>query len=776
MKGEGVRDQRILFVPRKGDEKRCADLLIETLSTYKGVVSAEVDQQTSTLTLRYDPQLISLERVDRLASRLGMKLDKRFERCTLHLEGTSCRDCSLAVERDLRRLDEVTWVTVNPAAAEISVEYEAAGGATLSKIEKRIHALGYEVKTGKGEGWRRNWMATLTVLCGVFLISAWLMGRFTTASTLQLVLYLLAYMTGGYYGALESFRALRSLTLDINVLMVVAALGAAAVGRWGEGAILLFLFSLSTTLESYAIGRTRQAIRVLMDLSPQEASVKRDGREVKLPVEQLEVGDIVLVKPGERISADGIVVRGASTVDQSPITGESLPVDKEESDGVYAGTINGQGALKVQVTKRADDTTLAKVIRMVEEAQSHKAPTQRLIDRFSQPYALTVIGATLLAILIPYLFSDQELRDAFYRAMILLVVASPCALVISTPASILSAIANAARQGILFKGGVHLENVGDVRVVVFDKTGTLTTGRLQVTDVIPMSGLPEDELLQLAASVERLSEHPVAEAIAATARARELMCSDASNLRTIRGQGVQANVDGQEIWIGNTKLFTERGRTLPHPVIEKMRELESQGKTSIVISDEKPLGIIAVADTIRPAARQISGMLRKVGVSKTVMLTGDHERVAGAIAAQLGIDEYRAGLLPEDKVEAINGLLERYGKVIMIGDGVNDAPALTTATVGMAMGVAGTDVALETADVVLMADDLLKLPYAIDLSRRTRRVIQQNLAFSGLVILALILTALLGLTTLPLGVVGHEGSTLLVVVNGLRLLRPVRYR
>ncbi len=363
--------------------------------------------------------------------------------------------------------------------------------------------------------------------------------------------------------------------------------------------------------------------------------------------------------------------------------------------------------------------------------------------------------------LIPYLFFDQGLRDAFYRAMTLLVVASPCALVISTPASILSAIASGARHGILFKGGVHLENAGDVRVVVFDKTGTLTTGRLRVTDVIPMmSGLTEDELLRLAASVERLSEHPVAEAIAATARARELTCYDALHLRAIRGQGIQARVAGREIWIGNAKLFTERGRTLPHPVIEKMRELESQGKTSVVISDEQPLGIIAVADTIRPAARQISEMLRKAGVSKTVMLTGDHERVARAITAQLGIDECRAGLLPEDKVEAIKGLLERYGKVIMIGDGVNDAPALTTATVGMAMGIAGTDVALETADVILMADDLLKLPYAINLSRRARRVIQQNLAFSGLVILTLILTTLLGWTTLPLGVVGHEGSTL----------------
>jgi Cd2+/Zn2+-exporting ATPase len=553
--------------------------------------------------------------------------------------------------------------------------------------------------------------------------------------------------------------------------MILAALGAAIIGQPGEGAILLFLFSLSNTLQTYAMDRSRKAIEKLLDLRPPVATVRRGSRLVTVPVEKLGIGDIVLVRPGERFPIDGQVISGNSTADQSTITGESMPVPKKVGDPVFAGTLNGNGGLEIRVTHLAQDTTLAKIVQMVEEAQSAKAQTQRMLDNFEQVYALLVLGGALLLTAVPTLFLKGDFYSAFYRAMTWLVVASPCALVISTPASILSAIANGARRGILFKGGVHLEQTANIRVVAFDKTGTLTTGTPTLTQVIPLNGASADELLRLAAAVEARSEHPLASAILKAAEERRLGLPTATDFKAIPGQGVEAVVEGKSIWIGNERLFDERRTPIPAALRAQVASLEQDGQTVMLVNvDGEWLGLLAVADVLRPDASEIVADLKELGLTKVVMLTGDNERVAAAIASRAGVDEFYAGLLPQDKVRILKVLKEKYGPTAMVGDGVNDAPALAAADVGIAMGGAGSDVALETADVVLMGDNLAHLPYAIGLARQARRTVWQNLVFALSVIVLLVAAAFGANLPLPLGVVGHEGSTVIVVLNGLRLL------
>lgn len=634
--------------------------------------------------------------------------------------------------------------------------------------------------TGEETVFERYALLGATALTGLALALGWSLSRVDIiGANAELIFYILAYITGGTYAARESLVALWNRTVEIDLLMVTAAIGAAVIGHWIEGGILLFLFSLGNALEHYAMGRTFRAVRALMDLTPDEAVVLRDGQEQRVPVAELRIGDIVVVRPGERISADGEVAAGQSSIDQAPITGESMPVSKALGDPVFAGTINGGGALEVRVTRLAHESTLAKIIKVVQDAQSQKSATQRFTDRFEGLYAMGVIAGSALYLIALTLLAGEQVGDAFYRAVILLVVASPCALVISTPASTLSALANGARQGVLIKGAVHLENLGTVRVVAFDKTGTLTVGKPEVTDVVPLGRMTADELLALTASAERTSEHPLSQAVVKAAQHKGLALRDSTDLQAIVGQGIEATVDGQRVLIGNDKLFEERGHTIPPEAVSAVATLRESGKTTMfagLLRDGGQitiLGVLGVADSVRPVARHVIHELRELGIRKTVLLTGDNDRVAQAIAAQTGIDDYRAHLLPEDKLRVIAELRREYGSVVMVGDGVNDAPALATADIGIAMGAAGTDVALETADIVLMADDLTRLPYAVELSRRTRRIIRQNLVFALSVIAILVTGTVLGMTTLPVGVVGHEGSTIIVVANGLRLLRGV---
>ncbi len=606
----------------------------------------------------------------------------------------------------------------------------------------------------------------------------------------------IAFLAGGYSGAVELVEDARKFRLNIEFLMLAAALGAAAIGEWEEGALLLFLFTLSGALESFALDRTRRAIEELAEIYPDTAVMRDADGEVEVSVEALSVGDVIVVRPGERVPADGAVLKGTSTADQSPITGESVPVSKTRGDPVFAGSINGGGALEVRVEKLASESTLSKIIQLVEEAQQDPAPAQRLFDRFSQPYTWIVLGVTALTVLLPWLFIDEPFGDTLYRAMTLMVVASPCALIISTPASVLSAIGAAARGGVLLKGGAYLDKTAEIDAVAFDKTGTLTHGKPEVTDIRPLQQYDERDVLRIAASAESLSEHPIGKAVVARAKALELELERPQNFRAVAGHGIQAQFarEGSEacetVYIGNDKLFNSEEIELSPAIRLIGHKLQEQGKTAMLVVRSgperrdlagnvhkwEPVGYVAVADTLRPETAQTIGRLKALGIRRVAMLTGDNATVAASIAREAGIDEVHSELLPEGKVELVQKLVQER-KLIMVGDGVNDAPALAAASVGVAMGLAGTDVALETADVVLMSDDLSRLPFFVSLSRGAVRIVKQNIVFSvavivGLVFSTLVLPALISgfVLPLPLGVVGHEGSTLVVVLNGLRLL------
>lgn len=581
-------------------------------------------------------------------------------------------------------------------------------------------------------------------------------------------IYLLAYIAGGSGSAVTAWKSLRRGRIDVNALMLLAAAGAAYLGEWSEGGILLFLFSLSNALEYYAMGRTRRAIRALLALRPQDALVRRQGTETVVPVRNLAVGDVVIVRPAERLAADGRVVHGRSSIDQSPITGESIPVDVAPGTHVFAGTINQRGSLEIEVTKPPEETVLARIIALVEKAQAAQPPVQRIIDRVGQIYAvLIIVGAAAAYLAFRAVGTASDL--AFYRAITLLVVASPCAVVIATPAAMLSAIANAARRGVLFKGGAPVEQLAGVRTIVFDKTGTLTNGRPVVTEVVAI-GAPEERVLSLAGALEQRSEHALADPVVQICRERGLDVPLPETFEAVTGRGVRGRVGQDLVRVGSEVFMSDEGVTIPEEAQAHLALLRRDGKTPILVGTDRMLGILAMADTIRPGALSALAALRALGIGRIVVLTGDHHEVAEVIGRQLGIDDVRAGLLPDEKAEFVRRLAAQQ-PTAMIGDGVNDAPALATASVGIAMGAAGTDAAMETADVILMGDDLFRLPQAIALSRAARKVVVQSLAFASLVVVVLIAVTLFFGLRLALGVVGHEGSTVLVVLNGLRLLR-----
>ncbi|MFC7235638.1 heavy metal translocating P-type ATPase [Halosegnis marinus] len=629
---------------------------------------------------------------------------------------------------------------------------------------------------GTGTDLRREVVFTALALVGmgVGLATGWLDGP----RALAWLGYGAAYAFGGWYGLRGAVETLRHRAVDIDLLMIVAALGALSIGAPFEGAMLLFLFSLSNTLQHYAIGRSRRAIESLVEMRPESARVIRDGSETAVPIDEVAVGDVFVVRPGDRVPLDGVVVAGESAVDQASLTGESMPVAKGPGDEVFAGTINEGGSLEIETTRRAHESAITRLIHMVERAQSEKAPTQRLIDRLEQPYVLGVFGLTVAAVAVP-LSLGSEFTGAFYRAMTLMVAASPCAVIISTPAAVLSAIASGGRQGVLFKGGEHVEAAATVDAVAFDKTGTLTRGDTELTDVLVRDGAEgESDLLALAAAVQGRSEHHLARATVRAAEDRALDVPEARDFRAVAGKGVRAAVGDGTVHIGNRSYVEtvldgtveglDRG-------LERLAALESEGKTSVLVVREtdgtaRVLGWLAYTDTLRPGAAEMVADLRSLGVERILMLTGDNERVARRIGEAVGIDEVRAELLPEEKVATVEELATRYDTVAMVGDGVNDAPALATADLGIAMGGAGTDVALETADVVLMGDDLGKIPYVLGLGRRTRRTLTVNLAVAFGAIALMVGAILLRGIPLPLAVVGHEGSTVLVSLNGLRLL------
>ncbi len=785
-----------LVLPTMDAADCCVDRLAEWLQDRKGIVRAHITRANSTaeLCIHFDPQRISLEQVRRLAAEAGATISDRYRHEQLPFAGLDAADAADSVTTTLERLPGVLHANVNYAAGLAFVAYDStrlrreAIEAALEQQGVRLlpppSAPAVEVCEHEGHAhgsapaflphWmQERWTLILVGLAGLSLAIGWIgEAFFGLPPQLALVFYALAYLAGGYDVATHAIPSALRGKFDTDVLMLAAAAGAAVLGEWQEGAFLLFLFALGHAGEHYALDRARNAVNALGQLMPQSAQVRRGDQIVALPVAQVQVGDVVVVRPGDRVPVDGTVASGTSSVDQSPITGESVPVPKQPGDQVFAGTINQDGALDVTVTRLAKDNTLSRVMQLVAEAQSQQSPTQQLTQRFTAWFVPAVLIGAALVTAVPPLLGWMPLADSFYRAMLLLVAASPCALALGTPAAVLAGIAQAARNGVLIKGGAHLENLGTLSAIAFDKTGTLTEGRFGVTDVVPVNGTAPEELLRLAAAVEQQSNHPLAQAVVRAAQERKLDLPAADGLENVPGRGVRSRVGGAEVLIGSLKLFAETdGHRADEAVSRAVEQLEGAGRTTMAISrDGQFLGVLGLADAPRQDVRAVLERLRALGVRHLVMLTGDNRSVAERIGRDLGVTDVRAELLPEDKLTAVKAFQQQYGHIAMVGDGVNDAPALATATVGIAMGGAGTAVALETADVALMGDDLRRLPFAVGLSRASRAIILQNLAVALGVIGLLLVTSVLGLVQLSAAVVLHEGSTIVVVLNALRLL------
>jgi Zn2+/Cd2+-exporting ATPase len=820
----------------------CAKTLERGVARLQGVHYAIVNFAVAKLRLEYDREQTSSEAITAQAHRLGytLRLPEAAASASIYnttstrqyvcsVEGLCCAAEAGPIELALRGLPGVQHVAANPTLARLTVQYDPQA-LNADSIVAQVEQLGFRVTEDEGRRTkdesadvssfvvrlssfvRGRPRDILTALCGLLIFLAWVGELLGVSAGVTAGLYVLATLAGGVFVARNGWATLRATrTLDINLLMTVAALGALLIGEYAEGAAVVFLFALGNALEGYTMDRARRSIRALLSLAPATALVLRPSgtgdwglgnggaptasqspianpqslREVIVPIEQVAVGETVVIRPGDRVPLDAQVLAGESAVDQAPITGESMPVAKAAGADLFAGSINGEGALEARVTRPARDSTLARIIHMVEEAQSRKSHAQRFIDVFAKYYTPAVIALALLVFVLPPLALGGDWATWFYRALVLLVIACPCALVISTPVSIVSAISAAARAGVLFKGGAALEAAGGLKAIAFDKTGTLTAGRPVVTDVgaivdcrLQIADYSDQStiynlqstILRLAAAVERRSTHPLARAIVLAAEQRGLDIPPAIGFQSRGGRGATALVDGQVVAIGNRAMFEDL--PLPAELAATMHELEQSGRTAMLVGcDAVICGVIAVADQARPESQAALAALKRQGIAHVAMLTGDAAAVAARVAGELGVDEVRAELLPDQKLAAIDELIARHGSVGMVGDGVNDAPALARATMGIAMGVAGSDAAIETADVTLMADDLAKLPFAIGLSRAARRVIIQNITFALAIKAVFLVATLLGVATLWMAVFADTGAALIVIANGMRLLR-----
>ncbi len=758
------------------DCEQCIERLREMLQGLDGMVRVSINPDRRTIDLSYDKDLLTFEEIVERARVLGVDVTERYTHEVVNVIGLDCPDCASKMEGAIKRIHGVVWASLNYATSVLIVEFEPQV-TSLAAIEKKIKDFGYESEVQKPAAApsarakaRRNLRVLLTTISGGLLAAGALLWAVQgTQSAVTSVLFLLAAVVGGAMTVRSGLLSLRGLTLDTNLLVTVAAAGAVALGDFSEAAAVMFLFSLGSTLEAYTVDKTRRSIKSLMEAFPTSASVRRHGHIDSVRIEDIEVGEIVVIKPGEKVPVDGTIVDGESDLNEAQITGESVPKSKSEGDPVYAGSMNGRGAIDVRTTSTAEDNTLARIVHMVEEAQSQKAPSQRFSETFGKYYTPSVIGlAVLVAVLGPVWFGG-DYKGWITRALTLLVVSCPCALVISTPVAIVAAIGNAAKSGALIKGGAHLEMMGDVSIAAFDKTGTLTKGKLSVCDVIPFNSHSAEQILAVAAAIESRSEHPLADAIIAKARDLGIDEPHVSFFEAYPGKGARAVVNGEAFYIGSTRLMDEHSIEVPGTTA--MAELQTRGCSVIYLADSRMLwGAIGASDTVKETSAAAIRALKAAGIKRTVMLTGDTVQSAHAIARQLGIDETYAELLPEDKLAKIRELAGRH-KVTMVGDGVNDAPALAAAHVGVAMGGAGSPTAVEAADVALMADDISMLPYAVSLSRRARRIIIQNMSFALLVVVILVAGALAKRVNLATGVLGHEGSALLVIANSMRLLK-----
>ncbi len=757
----------------------CADcgLTIEhALGHEPGVLRATASFAAGRLAVEYDAEASDPSRIAAAVRRLGYQAflpGEGSEVVILRIPELCCSDEVRSVEATLRVLPGVAGWHVNLVERTVRIQLDPALLA-LERLLAAIRALGMTPGLAAAASPLRRLRDPgflSTVASGTLLALALLADWAPAAPAVARVLYAATMLTGGWMAAIQAFRAARARRLDMNVLMTVAVLGALPLGEWEEAASVAFLFALAQLLERLSLDRARQAVRTLLDLAPAEATVHRDGTEQRVPVEAVSPGEIVLVRPGERLPLDGTVRAGRSGVNQAPITGESMPVEKTPGDPVYAGSINGPSALELEVTHRASDTMLARMIALVEEAQAQRAPSQTFVERFAAVYTPAVIAGAVALGTLPWAVFGQPAEAWIYRALVLLVISCPCALVISTPVAVVSALTRAARIGVLVKGGKHLEALGGIRAMAVDKTGTLTVGRPEVTAVRPLNGASEEELLRLAAAVEARSEHPLASAVLRAARARGLTSPEARHFTAVPGRGAAAVVNGVRIHVGNLCYLEGLGIS-DSQTRASVADLEQECQTPVIVSDEqKVLGVLGMADRLRREAPDAIRDLHACGVRPVVMLTGDVRGTAEAIGRRAGVDTIRAELLPEQKVAAVAALAREHGSAAMVGDGINDAPALAAATVGIAMGAAGTDAAIETADVALMSDDLRQLPVAVRLGRRTLRIIRANILLSLATKAVFVLLTVLGHATLWMAVLADMGTSLLVIGNGLRLLR-----
>lgn len=757
----GVQDAKVNFGASK-------------ISVYGKATIEELEQAGAFENLKVAP-----EKTKHVAN-IAVKEDKSVYR----VEGFTCANCAGKFENNVKQLPGVQDAKVNFGASKISVygeatieELEQAGAFENLKVapeKAMLEAKQVVKKEVKEPFYKKN----STLLFASLLIVFGYLSQFVNGeeNLITSLLFAAAIVIGGFSLFKVGLQNLIHFDFDMRTLMTVAIIGAAIIGEWAEGAIVVILFAISEVLERFSMDKARQSIRSLMDIAPKEALVRRNGQEIMIHVETIAVGDIMIVKPGQKIAMDGTVVSGYSAVNQAAITGESVPVEKTVNDEVFAGTLNEEGLLEVKVTKLVDDTTIAKIIHLVEEAQGERAPSQAFVDKFAKYYTPVIMIIAALVAVIPPLFFNESWETWVYQGLSVLVVGCPCALVISTPISIVTAIGNAARNGVLIKGGIYLEQMGALKAIAFDKTGTLTKGVPVVTDFNVLNNKwNENELFSIITALEYRSGHPLASAIMKKAEEKNISYSDVlvEEFSSITGKGIKGTVNGIVYYIGNPKLFKELTKVgFSHEQEQQVKTLQNQGKTAMVVGTEKEiLACLAVADEVRESSKAIIETLHQLGIKKTIMLTGDNKGTANAIGGHVGVSDIQAELLPQDKLDYIKQLRSTYGNVAMVGDGVNDAPALAASTVGIAMGGAGTDTALETADVALMGDDLRKLPYTINLSRKALNIIKQNIAFSLGIKLVALLLVVPGWLTLWIAIMADMGATFLVTLNSLRLLR-----
>jgi Cd2+/Zn2+-exporting ATPase len=750
----------------------CARTIEKSLGNVRGINEVKVNYSTGKMQIGIEDDSV-LESIPSHMNKIGFSVEPLLQNGnvqTFNIEGMDCGACAMTIERHMKNLSGVKEVSVNFSTGKMQITHEM----NIEDLVKEVSKAGYQAslvsnRRTNAEVVEPKKGAPLTTISGVLLPLGIVSSFASVSSIITTLVFAAVIVISGYKPAKSAFYAIKSKSLDMNVLMSSAAIGAALIGQWSEGAMVLWLFSLGTMLQNKSVDKTRSSIRNLMNLAPVEAWVKQNGELIKKPVEDLSIGNIIVVKPGEKIPLDGEVIQGSSTVNQAPITGESIPVDKEIGDTVYAGTINESGSLEVKVNKLVEDTAIARIIHMVEEAQEKKAPTQDFVDRFARIYTPIVFSLAILIMVFPPLLGFGTWLDWIYKGLELLVVACPCALVISTPVAIVSSIGNAAKNGVLIKGGSFLEIAGSLKAIAFDKTGTLTEGKPKVSQVITIENT-EEEMLAIARTIEEHSKHPVALAIRNYAMERNIELRNGESFKAIVGKGAQATIEGVEYYAGNPKLFKEMGMDFGK-YKEQIQKFQNEGNTLVIVGTKTTiLGIIAVSDTVREVTIKALKELKNVGIEQVVMLTGDNEGTAKKIAQQTGVDRYFAELLPEDKVNAVKQLQQEGKLVAMVGDGINDAPALATANLGIAMGGAGTDTAMETADIVLMADNLEKLPHTMKLSRKAMQIIKQNIWFSIIVKVIALVLIFPGWLTLWIAVLSDTGAALLVILNSMRLL------